>query len=349
MRIALAAALAAVAFAGAAQAFTATNKTIKDWTAVCDNTGACTAFGFTPDASDSRAFVKVTRGAGPTAVPVVEIGFDTGDTQPDQRWVLGVDGKPVAGVATLVVKGSDDGARVTLTPGQAAALIEAMRNGNHLELLKDGKSLADISLSGSAAMLLWVDVDQGRAGTVTAMAGKGPAPASSVPPAAAAPVVTAAAPVSQAGLPTKAPTSLIKGNSDCDMDTNPVPEPDDIVARLAPGVVLWGPECELAAYNQMNIVFLGDEHGDHIRPLKLPDYAGGVASKGTSELINASFDPKTQTLSAFDKGRGLGDCGSSATWVWDGRAFQLVSETLMTECHGVISDDWPTLYQATLK
>jgi hypothetical protein len=349
MRIAVVAATTLLA-AGAAQAFTPASKTLKDWTAVCDNTGACAAFGFAADTDDTRAFLEVTRSAGPAAAPAVEIGYDTGDTQPDQTWTLAIDGKAVPRVGTLAAKGGDDGARITLAPAQAAEVIDALRNGAHLQLISGGKSLADISLAGSAATLLWIDADQGRAGGVTAMVGKGPTPASAVPPPAAPPLVAAAAaPVSQAGLPAKAPPGLIKGNPDCDMDFNPAPEPDDIVARLGPGVVLWGPECDMAAYNEINVFYLGDEHGGHIRPLRLPDYTGFPVFKGATELVNAGFDPKTQTLSAFDKGRGLGDCGSSASWVWDGAAFQLVGETLMTECHGVISDDWPSLYRSTRK
>jgi hypothetical protein len=349
MRIAIAAALAAAFLAAsAAQAFVPANKSVKDWDAVCDNTGACAAFGFTPDDGATPAFVRVTRAAGPAAAPAVEIAYDSGDTQPaSQQWTLAVDGKALPGVGTLTARGGDDGARVTLTAPQAAALIDAIRGGQHLDLMQAGKSLATISLAGSAAILLWVDADQGRAGTVTALVGQGAGPASSAPPPAPIPLVAAAAPVSQARLPKLAPPSLIKGNRDCTMDVNPVSPPDDIVARLAPGVVLWGPECEMAAYNEVNVFFLGDEHGGHIQPLKLPDYAGFTASSaGAVELVNAEFDPKTQTLSAFDKGRGIGDCGSTASWVWDGKAFQLLGETLMSDCHMVMTDDWPTLYVA---
>ena len=351
MRIAIAAALAGLLAAGAAQAFPSADKQVKDWDAVCDNSGACAAFGFTPDDGTTPAFVRVTRAAGPAAAPSVEITYDSGDTQPaGQQWTLNIDGNAVAGVGTLTAKGGDDGARVTLTTVQAAALIDAIRGGQRLDLMQAGKSLATISLAGSAAVLLWVDADQGRAGTVTAMVGKGAGPAASVPPPATVPVVSAAAPVSQAGLPKLAPPGLIKGIPDCDMAFNPVPTPDDIVARLAPGVVLWGPECDMAAYNEISVFFLGDEHGGHIQPLKLPDFTGAtLAPNGAIELVNAGFDPKTQTLSAFDKGRGIGDCGSTASWVWDGKAFQLLGETLMSDCHMVTTDDWPTLYVARQK
>ena len=67
------------------------------------------------------------------------------------------------------------------------------------------------------------------------------------------------------------------------------------------------------------------------------------------ELMNVSFDPKARTLSSDAKGRGLGDCGSEATWVWDGQAFQLLSETEIDACRGVLPDDWPSRYVARLR
>jgi hypothetical protein len=334
---------AAMLVAGAAQAFPSAHKTIKDWTAVCNNVGTCTAFGFGSDDDPASAYLKITRDAGPAAAPSVEIAFDSGDTQPNQTWTLTLDGHPVPGVAPVKAVGSDGGARATLTGAPALALIDAMRNGKALELLAAGKSVAIISMTGSAATLLWVDDDQGRVGTVTALAGKGPKPASAVPPAAAIPLIAAAAPVAQTGLPAKAPPKLIKGDSDCGLNDMPVDTPDDIVARLAPGVVLWGPECTMAAYNEVNIFFIGDEHAGHLRRITLPNPAGETAA-GDNEIINAEFDAASQTLTSFDKGRGIADCGASTSWVWDGKAFVLISEDFMSECHGVNSEDWPSLF-----
>jgi hypothetical protein len=152
--------------AGAAQAFPSATNTVKDWLAVCDNLGHCTAFGTTPEDGGTPAFLEISRDAGPAAAPRVMLVYDDGDTQPAaQSWTLQVDGAPIGGVGALSPKGSDDdkGARVTLTPAQAASLIDAIRSGQHLQVVSQGKPLTDISLAGSAAILLWVDADQGRA------------------------------------------------------------------------------------------------------------------------------------------------------------------------------------------
>jgi hypothetical protein len=51
-------------------------------------------------------------------------------------------------------------------------------------------------------------------------------------------------------------------------------------------------------------------------------------------LVNADWDAATQTIGSFSKGRGLGDCGSSESWVWDGTMFRLTDATVMGECRG---------------
>jgi len=344
MRIAAAAAAAAILVGGAAQAFPSASTTIKDWAAVCDNTGACTAFGFAADDAATPAFLKLERGAGPGATPIVTLVYGPGGAQPAQRWELRVDGAAAPGVGPVAAKGGAGGARAKLTAAQAAALIEALRKGQHLQLVGGGAALADISLAGSAAVLLWIDADQGRVGTVTALAGKGDKAASAIPPAAPEPLVAAAAPAPQDGLPAQAPPGLASGVDGCG-GLDPAAPPDDIVARLAPGVVLWGPECAMGGYNEMSVFFLGDEQGGHARRVSLPEPAG-ASPEGDGMLMNAQFDPKTQTLSSFDKGRDTDDCGSTTNWVWDGKAFELLNETLMPGCHGVTIDDWPLLYVA---
>ena len=258
---------AVLAVAGAAHA--AGTKTVKDWTAVCNNLGDCTAFGFSGEGADTPAYLMIQRQAGPAAQPTVVIVYGSNDKQPPQTWTLALDNKPIAGIGPVRAAGSDNGARATLSGAAAQHVIDALRNGQGLELDAGGKSLEEISLAGSAATLLWVDDQQGRVGTVTALTKKGAAPASSVHPRLGPPLVRPAPPASQAGLPKHAPKSLIKSVSDCDFDASGG-EPDDTIARLAPGVVLWGPECDMAAYNETSVFFIGDEHAGHLKRVIFP-------------------------------------------------------------------------------
>ncbi len=345
MKTVLLAAAAALVMAGAAHA--AGTKTVKDWTAVCNNLGDCVAFGFSEEGGDADAYLKIERRAGPAAQPRVAIVFDSANAQPAQTWTLSLDGKPIAGLGPVRAAAGQNGAHASLTGAAADQLIAALRNGQALELDAGGKSLEEVSLAGSSAVLLWVDDQQGRVGTVTALSHKGAAPASSVHPPPAPPLVPAAAPVSQAGLPTHAPKSLIKGVSECDFDASSG-EPDDTIARLSPGVVLWGPECEMAAYNETSVFFIGDEHAGHLKRVVFPEPPGG-GHAGDDLLMNVGFDPKTQTLSAFAKARGIADCGSTEAWVWDGKAFQIASSQVMPECRGVPPDDWPSLFVSRQK
>jgi uncharacterized protein DUF1176 len=64
-------------------------------------------------------------------------------------------------------------------------------------------------------------------------------------------------------------------------------------------------------------------------------------------FVNGHLDPATLTLTTFDKGRGLGDCGTFGEWAWDGRDFRLTRYQVMPSCAGIRVEHWPVLYRAT--
>jgi len=323
--------LAAASLAGAARADTAS---FKDWTAVCDNVRNCTAFGFSPEspeAVETMGYVKVERGPGRLATPLITL---TTYQQERAPWQVAVDGKVVASV-TPAPSPDDDQASVELTPEQGRALLAASRAGQQLTV-SAGSGATQISLAGSAAALRWIDDHQKRAGTSTALLATGPKSGAAVPPPPPRPLVRAAGPVSQAGLPRRLPPSVKAELKTCDEDIDTLGI-DPIVARLSPGVILWGSVCSRGAYNIIYSFLLSDERGGRVRPAVIP-FEG---RETTDSLMNADFDPKSQTLTNFDKGRGLGDCGAETSWVWDGRAFRLTGQTLMPECRGVLAGDWP--------
>ena len=178
MRTLLIGLAAALAAAGGAHA--AGTKQVKDWLGVCANTGACAAFGFAPEDNELGGYLIIHRDGGPAAAPRVSIVLDPGDKQPTAAWTLKLDGHPIAGLGPVHAEGSDAGSRAELTGHAADALIAALRNGQSL-LVSAGATSVDISLAGSAAVLLWLDDQQGRVGTVTALARDGAKPASAVP------------------------------------------------------------------------------------------------------------------------------------------------------------------------
>ncbi|MGI9386199.1 MAG: DUF1176 domain-containing protein, partial [Methyloligellaceae bacterium] len=65
--------------------------------------------------------------------------------------------------------------------------------------------------------------------------------------------------------------------------------------------------CYTGAYNVIYRVYVLDtRYPDVLRPSFFAGYSDETGWYGTDALINADYDPQTRTLSAFEKGRGLG-------------------------------------------
>ncbi|MBR7620476.1 DUF1176 domain-containing protein [Phenylobacterium sp. 20VBR1] len=328
---AMIAALLGVLMATSAQA---ASKSFQDWTVVCDNTRECSAFGFAEEGADDRPFLHVQRPAAAGAAPVARLVLASESGAPT-RWAVRVDGKPVAGLAPKAEGDAD----VVLTPSQTAALLGAIRNGKRLTLAP-GRS--DILLTGAAAALRWMDDQQQRAGTLTALVAKGPGPASAVPAPPPVPLVRPGPAVSQSNLPEKLwPGMRAKLGEDCDASLS-AEDYDPIIARLSPGVILYGELCYRGAYNEIYGFLLADEKGGHVRLAQIPNLDGAT----THLLMNVGFDPETQTLSNFEKGRGIADCGGAYSWVWDGKAFRISDQLEMPACRGLGADEWPQLFRS---
>ena len=152
--------------------------------------------------------------------------------------------------------------------------------------------------------------------------------------------------LSQAGLPAKLPAAIRASPKLKDCDAEAIGQ-DPTIARLGPGQVLWGAPCSAGAYNLLSVLFIADEAGRGAREIIPPDAQEPNPDAG-DELMNIDYDAKTRTLTSFAKARGIGDCGVQSSWVWDGKAFRLLDETVMPDCQGVGSDDWPSLYHAVL-
>ena len=62
-------------------------------------------------------------------------------------------------------------------------------------------------------------------------------------------------------------------------------------------------------------------------------------------LTEADFSIEDRLLSEWAKGRGLADCGMSASWTWDGRMFRLTSYRSLEECRGAPPGTWLSRWQ----
>lgn len=317
-----------------------------DWGATCDNLNTCVAFLFPKDEGD-QSWLRLERAgdAGAAVSIVIAIPAEEAPGAGGGPWTLTVDGQPVIGRMTLTPVEDDTGYwRAVISLSSAHEVTVAIREGSSLTVTRKGRVPLVLSLKGAAATMIWIDEQQGRIGSPTALSRAPGAPSAIVVPAA--PVIRAGPAVSQTGLPTVVPASVMAVIGECEEPEAAAREA--LIARLAPGVVLYAPVCSQGAYNRIHYLAIADERGRGARPLRLPQ-APGSTEETTTEAWNLHYDPDSRTLLAFAKGRGLGDCGGEDQWVWDGRAFQLLVTRVMGDCRGVPFDDWPTLYQAVVE
>jgi hypothetical protein len=251
---------------------------------------------------------------------------------------LGLEGKKLA--VRLV---SNDGT-LAVDPPDAAEVIRLLRTAPRIQLLTaDGKPAGTISLKGASAALLYMDDQQGRVDTVTALARRGAKTA--VPPPPELPKVTAVQPgAAPAPKLSAARLAALRKQYGCDVEEVGGPEAADI-ARIDPRHSLLLLSCGAGAYNYSSVPILLEETGATIRTTTAPfDLEPRWWDEKNPMLVNAEWDPEGRILASFAKGRGLGDCGVGQTFAWDGGRFRLVEQIEMGECRGSL--DYITTWRA---
>lgn len=332
---------------------------IRNWLAACDNVRTCRALSLPDEGADDRWFIRLDRD-GEGGAPV-KLMLATAEENGRREGPLELR----SGAETIV----------TLTPGQGyvvqddgliiqnreaiEAIIAALRRVPSLELHfatppADGKARPTISLDGASAALLWIDDRQKRIGTVTALVRRGDKPASAVP---APPRMPPALPelTGNAAPPTSVTPAARRemerqSAGYCDRDqTLPSNEPT-FIARLGRDLLLASVPCASGAYNFSRAYFLlQDGPRPQVRPANFPrPYRLGRDETGeepSNVLINGDTDDRQGGVSYYSKGRGLGDCGDTGSWQWDGQAFRPVAAMRMPTCRGIGADHWPELYR----
>lgn len=328
------------------------SKAFKDWVVGCDNLRACTALGFPSDNAQVGSYVKVIRGGEATAEPNVVFVTYVDSPEPRATLALAFDDKSLPGLpsAPLPLDTDESFLAASLSGAAAHDFIGAFNKANSLTMTilgANGQPDADatpgvVSLSGASAALLYMDDMQKRVGTTTALRSPGGKDASTIPAPPAEPVIAAVKMTEVEDQPPAALAALAKKhNDDGDCPSTLTP----ITIRLSPSILLWGICTNAGAYNFFYDFSLV-ENGK-VRPavFEMPKSLG--ESNGT--LTNPSLSDDGLSISQFDKGRGIGDCGVSGAWAWDGEKFRLVDYAAMDTCMGVSLDDWPVLYRAQAK
>lgn len=314
-------------------------ETYKDWTIGCDNRGRCEMASLLPDGGewpDNPVMLDVSRDAGADAEP--EIGVSREGKGREELTFL-IDGRKVASATSM------DGEAAVRGP-QASALAIAMARGGVMELRVGAKSVGRPSLAGSAAALRYMDAKQGRAGTSAALVATGPLSRSAV--RAAPPVPTVRRALIPAGT---APSPLWREEltalgafTGCTDEMRNASPPD--LYRLSKTETLVLVPCGAGAYNfsSVPIIATGIAGRRAFRFASFDYQPGWSEDDAHPMLVNASWSPDTSLLQSYAKGRGLGDCGGSETYAWDGKGFRLVEASAMGECRG--SYHWITTWSA---
>jgi hypothetical protein len=317
-------------------------QTYKDWTVGCDNGGRCEAISLMPENADwSRGIINVS------------ITRDPGPDAPVEVWLRHADGELGGAVSVYVDGGKVASARIAsdeakIEGPQASALAIGAARGNSMEIRQGTKTLARLSLSGASAALRYMDAQQGRANTITALVASGTLGPGAVRPGATLPAIRRvaipeklkAAPLWREEL-TRAGTA-----SGCSREVDGTREAEQYPLNRTQTLVLV--PCGSGAYNFSSVPMIatGVVGRRTFTPARFDFQPGWSENPGTPMLVNASWEAATSQLSSYAKGRGIGDCGGSETYVWDGNLFRLVEAKAMGECRGAWH--WITTWRASI-
>jgi hypothetical protein len=336
-----------MAFSGNASAATpqpGEQKFFKNWAAACDNTLSCEAVALEPESypNDGLSLV-VARDSADGKVTVRLYGTET----TSDRYRIFIDGRFVD--SGILNSKSPSGIEVTGT--DAIKLTRAIAGGLALSL-DDGKGgvLGKASLAGSAAALRHIDATQNRAGTPAALAA--PGKRKFLPKSLHKPVLTIKRIIPNDITPDATTIVSLIESSGCAENRYGVTEDAAHSLGRADGTAraLVLVNCGTGAYQSSFAPYIGKQDTDGQWAFEPAQFDFGhkqVDDKGVYFLIGADWDAAKQILSAYSKSRGLGDCGVSESYVWDGTIFRLVEAFGMARCRGSL--DWMTLWRAEAK
>jgi len=355
----------AAAFAiGATCAAASDYKEFRDWWAACDNLRNCSAYGYDTQLTGG-AYLRVERGGAPGAKPKIALAVFV---EEGVKFRLAFDDPALPGLPADVQTGEEinasDMRRVVLAEGNADALIASLRKAKEIVVTRidpPGRTsetqVSKISLSGAVAAMLWIDEQQKRLDTTTALIRRGDRPESSVPPQPKPPVIVAAKGLSGAAADKKPPErdeAAIRKKAVQQCGEDDEGELEEAIA-LSTDTFLYPIRCpgSSGAYN-FSYTFLiakaGQPQSARSAKFRMPKIAGKQQDADSEEfLVNPDFSNVDMTMLSFNKGRGIGDCGDEERWVWDGKTFHLAETRSMPHCRGISSEDWPTLYRAEVK
>ena len=332
-----------------------------DWQLVCDNTLTCRAAGYADESMfDTPASILFTV-IPQNPIPNVQVNFeyrenDTGSSGNELR------------ATELWLNDKNYGAieNYELNAKQVQQLLSHSRLNTKIEI-RVGNERWTISDKGMSAVLLKLDEVQGRVGTPIALVSKTSPNRRTPKSPRAAPVIKKAYSYADKDKKQLTPAKLVYFQKNINRWI-------DIDAERLIGFEDGMGECELVnpkteAYQRMqeydsnmpdwNFIPVDNKHTLAIHECWRGAYNIGAGywlinhakpSKPTLITISAS-DYSDGEIYAIHKDRGIGDCWSRKTWVWNGKTFALTEDSTTGMCRGFAGGAWnlPTYISKVIK
>jgi len=317
-----------------------------DWVAGCDNALSCEAVALMPDENFGH-FESLTLQRSRVGGPAIDgaplsIKLNGFDTSTD-RYRIVIDGFVMDTGAI-----DPDSKAIEVTSKDAVRLARGIAKGSRMQVQDgEGKLMASFSLKGSAATLRYMDDKLGLTGSKDAIVAQGRRDARAYTPDI--PVISAKRINENGRIPDTGDLVALTEETACAKDRYGVTEDRAYALGKTAGVdrALILVSCGNGAYNFRSAAYLATSKDGapwqiSLAPFDIEPRASGSAAN-IPTLINADWDASRQTLASYAKTRGLGDCGDTAAYVWDGEKFRLSGAASMPACRG--SQDWITVWR----
>ena len=110
------------------------------------------------------------------------------------------------------------------------------------------------------------------------------------------------------------------------------------------GSTLYLLGCEMYAYNSLEKAYIVNSY--ETKMVAVAEVLADGSIVATTDLMGSGFNPLDNTLGTFQKGRGMGDCGSSASYSYNAREsrFVLTEARYKDKCDGEDSE-WPVVFK----
>ncbi|HEX7873665.1 MAG TPA: DUF1176 domain-containing protein [Sphingobium sp.] len=318
-----------------------------DWAVGCDNLLRCEAIALQPEAGGPEGeplLLQISRTGGPAGEVVLRV---SGLSQLPPDMALMLNGRD----ATRLTPQGDEAA---LRGAEALRVVQAMADAVTIELRIGGKkgrnlpALATFSTAGLADSLRFIDTRQVRMGTRSAFLARGNDADSRVPMPPAVPVIVQVQSPDADSAPGLSPPEMAAARKAAMCDAMGVTQGAIELFPLDGEAALLLLPCEAGAYNVSAVPLIArGTAGARTLTVARFDFAPGFTGEpGKPPLVvNALWDAKRGVLSSLAKGRGVGDCGASEDYVWDGAQFRLVESRAMHVCRGAW--EWIRLWEAS--